>query len=158
MEDGGAGARGSESHADVSIHIEKQACPSRAVLGAGSANAVAALLGLESRIGHSLSPLRRWQASQDGAPPVSCSIRLANWGAERLEIAAQVGSDVPLFLIGGAVLGLDRGQQVFPARCLKPTWCVVATPAVGVSTPQAFRDWDALCEREGLTQRQVTLN
>ena len=28
---------------------------------------------------------------------------------------------------------------------------MVATPAVGVSTPQAFRDWDVLCERDGLT-------
>ena len=33
----------------------------------------------------------------------------------------------------------------------RTTWCVVASPAVGVSTPQAFRDWDALCAAEGLT-------
>jgi 4-diphosphocytidyl-2-C-methyl-D-erythritol kinase len=58
---------------------------------------------------------------------------------------------VPLFLIGGAVLGLDRGQSVFPMPDLESTWCVVAIPSVGVSTPQAFRDWDALCLRDGLT-------
>jgi len=66
---------------------------------------------------------------------------------------------VPLFLIGGTVLGLDRGQMVFPVPDLlsgptsgsDSTWCVVATPSVGVSTPQAFRDWDALCLRTGLT-------
>ena len=75
----------------------------------------------------------------------------ALWQARRLEIAAQVGSDVPLFLIGGAILGLDRGQQVYPLPDFEPTWCVVATPEVGVSTPQAFRDWDALCLAEGLT-------
>jgi 4-diphosphocytidyl-2-C-methyl-D-erythritol kinase len=68
-----------------------------------------------------------------------------------MEIAAQVGSDVPLFLIGGAILGLDRGQQVHPLPDFEPVWCVVATPEVGVSTPQAFRDWDALCAAEGLT-------
>ena len=62
-----------------------------------------------------------------------------------------MGSDVPLFLIGGTVLGLDRGQEVYPLPDLEPVWCVVATPAVGVSTPQAFRDWDALCVEEGLT-------
>jgi len=28
---------------------------------------------------------------------------------------------------------------------------VVATPEIGVSTPQAFRDWDALAAAEGLT-------
>ena len=50
------------------------------------------------------------------------------WTARRLEIAAQVGSDVPLFLIGGTVLGLDRGQQVYPLPDLEPVWCVVAMP------------------------------
>jgi 4-diphosphocytidyl-2-C-methyl-D-erythritol kinase len=34
---------------------------------------------------------------------------------------------------------------------MEPVWCVVATPEVGVSTPKAFRDWDALCLAEGLT-------
>jgi 4-diphosphocytidyl-2-C-methyl-D-erythritol kinase len=62
-----------------------------------------------------------------------------------------VGSDVPLFLIGGTVLGLDRGQEVYPLPDVEPTWCVIAAPEVGVSTPQAFRDWDALCAAEGLT-------
>jgi 4-diphosphocytidyl-2-C-methyl-D-erythritol kinase len=73
------------------------------------------------------------------------------WQAKRLVLAAQVGSDVPLFLIGGAVLGLDRGQQVSPLPDLAPTACVVAIPSVGVPTPQAFRDWDALCLQSGLT-------
>jgi 4-diphosphocytidyl-2-C-methyl-D-erythritol kinase len=73
------------------------------------------------------------------------------WAARRLEIAAKVGSDVPLFLIGGAVLGLDRGQEVYPLPDLEPVWCVVATPQIGVSTPQAYRDWDTLCATEGLT-------
>jgi 4-diphosphocytidyl-2-C-methyl-D-erythritol kinase len=118
--------------ADVSIHIDKQ-LPIQGGLGAGSANAVAALVGLESEL-------------------VVRPDTHSGWGAERLRIAAQVGSDVPLFLIGGAVLGLDRGQSVFPLPDLESTHCVVAIPSVGVSTPQAFRDWDALCERSGLTQ------
>ena len=71
-------------------------------------------------------------------------------------MAAQVGSDVPLFLIGGTVLGLDRGQEVYPLPDIEATWCVVAAPAVGVSTPQAFRDWDALCAAEGLTPEAST--
>jgi 4-diphosphocytidyl-2-C-methyl-D-erythritol kinase len=71
--------------------------------------------------------------------------------SRRLEIAARVGSDVPLFLIGGTVLGLDRGQEVYPLPDVEPTWCVIAAPGVGVSTPRAFRDWDELCAKEGLT-------
>jgi 4-diphosphocytidyl-2-C-methyl-D-erythritol kinase len=105
--------------ARVSIHIEKQ-LPIQGGLGAGSANAVAALIGLERELNQALP------------------------AAERLRIAAEIGSDVPLFLIGGTVLGLGRGEQVFPLPDLPATACVVATPEVGVSTPQAFRDWDAL--------------
>jgi 4-diphosphocytidyl-2-C-methyl-D-erythritol kinase len=53
--------------------------------------------------------------------------------------------------MGGTVLGQDRGQEVSPLPDIEPTWCVVVVPEAGVSTPQAFRDWDALCAAEGLT-------
>ena len=120
--------------AEVEIHIEKR-LPVQGGLGAGSANAVAALIGLERELG-SNEPGRETRS----------------WGPRRLGIAAEVGSDVPLFLVGGTVLGLDRGQEVYPLPDIEPTWCVVATPLIGVSTPQAFRDLDALYAREGLTQ------
>jgi len=107
--------------AEVAIHIEKR-LPVQGGMGAGSANAAAALLGLERELGVSLG------------------------GAERLRLAGEVGSDVPLFLLGGAVLGLGRGELVFPMPDFPPMWCVVAVPEVGVSTPQAFRDWD---EKQG---------
>ena len=54
------------------------------------------------------------------------------------------------------MLGLDRGQEVYPLPDIEATWCVVAAPGVGVSTPQAFRDWDALCAAEGLTPEAST--
>jgi 4-diphosphocytidyl-2-C-methyl-D-erythritol kinase len=140
LQDGGVSA-------DVEIHIDKR-LPIQGGLGAGSANAVAALVGLETELGISPTP-----------PPVGSELwkrlkainLLTYWSAKRLEIAAQVGSDVPLFLIGGTILGLDRGQDVYPLPDIEPVWCVVATPEIGVSTPQAFRDWDALCAAEGLT-------
>jgi 4-diphosphocytidyl-2-C-methyl-D-erythritol kinase len=116
--------------AEVDLHIDKR-LPVQGGMGAGSANAVAALVGLETEL--RIVP-------QD-----------AQWQAERLEIAAQVGSDVPLFLIGGTILGLDRGQKVSALPDIEPTWCAVALPEVGVSTPQAFRDWDELCVTERLT-------
>ena len=131
--------------ADVHIHIEKQ-LPIQGGLGAGSANAVAALIGLEAEL--EIPTAAGQDSSSQGWPS-------QDWPSQRLQLAAQVGSDVPLFLIGGAVLGLDRGQQVSPMPDLfhgsEAVWCTVATPAVGVSTPQAFRDWDALCLRTGLT-------
>ena len=103
--------------AEVAIHIEKN-LPVQGGLGAGSANAAAALNGLEHEL------------------------RLALSGTARMELAAEVGSDVPLFLLGGAVLGTGRGECVEAMPDLPATWCVVAVPEVGVSTPQAFRDWD----------------
>jgi 4-diphosphocytidyl-2-C-methyl-D-erythritol kinase len=126
LEELGAGA-------EIAVHIEKR-LPVQGGLGAGSANAVAALVGLEVELG----------TKGPGT-------------ARRLEWAARVGSDVPLFLMGGAVLGLDRGQEVYPLPDFEPVWCVVAVPAVGVSTPQAFRDWDGLCAAEGLTESSAAV-
>jgi len=135
--------------AEVEIRIEKR-LPVQGGLGAGSANAVAALVGLERELG--------LDTSVRGLPPFEqrtlegWGTQLEGWERKRLDFAAQVGSDVPLFLVGGAVLGVDRGQEVYPLPDFEPTWCVIAAPAIGVSTPQAFRDWDALCAAEGLTQ------
>ncbi len=111
------------AQSDVHIHIEKR-LPVQGGIGAGSANAVAALIGLEQEL------------ARAGVAELP--------GAERLRIAALVGSDVPLFLIGGTVLGLGRGEEVSPLPSIPPTECVLALPEVGVSTPQAYRDWDAL--------------
>src|SRR5260370_492768 len=63
---------------------------------------------------------------------------------EKLRITAEVGSDVPLFLVGGTILGLGRGEQVYPLADLPAIPCVIATPALGVSTARAFADWDKL--------------
>ena len=109
--------------AEIEIDIEKR-LPVQGGLGAGSANAAAALLGLERELG----------------------VELAK--EERLRLAAEVGSDVPLFLLGGAVMGTGRGEQVTPMRDLPKAWCVVAVPQIGVSTPAAFKAWDALVAAE----------
>jgi 4-diphosphocytidyl-2-C-methyl-D-erythritol kinase len=109
--------------AEVAIHIEKE-LPVQGGMGAGSANAAAALIGLERELGVEVPA--------------------------RMEIAAEVGSDVPLFLVGGAVLGTGRGEQVAAMPDLPATWCVVAVPEVGVSTPRAFQEWDGLCAARDL--------
>ena len=75
--------------AEVHVHIDKQ-LPVQGGLGAGSANAVAALIGLEHELDRRISP------------------------AERLRVAAGIGSDVPLFLLGGAVM-LMRRKRATPA-------------------------------------------
>jgi len=160
--------------AEVEIHIEKR-LPVQGGLGAGSGNAVAALVGLENELdilaldscrdlifrdvpSRKLSDIAEKLGLQTPRPGEKDSQELRAHQllyAER-KWAAQVGSDVPLFLIGGAVLGQDRGQQVDPLPDFEPVWCVVAMPEEGVSTPQAFRDWDLLGAAEGLTAEAST--
>ncbi len=118
--------------AEVQIDIAKR-LPVQGGLGAGSANAAAALIGLEHEL--ALWPLG----------PTAMS------GPTRLAVASEVGSDVPLFLLGGSVLGTGRGEDVYPLADLPVTACVVATPKVGVSTAAAFRALDERMATKSLT-------
>jgi 4-diphosphocytidyl-2-C-methyl-D-erythritol kinase len=115
----------------VVIDIDKR-LPVQGGLGGASANAVATLLGLERTLKKALP------------------------GPERLRIAAEVGSDLPLFLVGGTVLGVGRGEEVYPLPDLPAMPCVVATPDIGVSTPKAFADWDLLVARGPQDPRKLT--
>ena len=101
----------------VRITIEKN-LPVQGGLGAASSNAVATMLGIERALKRQLTP------------------------QERLRIASEVGSDLPLFLIGGTVLGVGRGEQVYPVDDLPSFPCVIVAPDVGVSTSAAFAAWD----------------
>ena len=101
----------------VVIDIDKR-LPVQGGLGGASSNAVATLLGIEKALKKSLP------------------------AEERLRFAAQVGSDLPLFLVGGTVLGVGRGEKVYPVEDLPAMPCVIVTPEIGVSTPKAFAEWD----------------
>jgi len=106
----------------VSIEIEKR-LPVQGGLGAASSNAVASMVALERALRKKLS------------------------GSARLRIAAEVGSDLPLFLVGGTTLGVGRGEEVYPLADLASVAVVVVMPEVGVSTARAFADWDGLVQR-----------
>jgi 4-diphosphocytidyl-2-C-methyl-D-erythritol kinase len=115
----------------VVIEIEKR-LPMQGGLGGASGNAVATLLALELTLKRYLE------------------------GAERLRIAAEVGSDLPLFLIGGTVLGVGRGEEVYPLPDLPAMPCVITLPEVAVSTPKAFQDWDELPSQQGSPDSQTS--
>ena len=106
--------------ARVVLEIDKR-LPVQGGLGGASANAVSTLFALERALKKILP------------------------GPEKLQIAAEVGSDLPLFLVGGTVLGVGRGEQVFPLPDLPAFPCVVVTPEIGVSTPKAFARWEQQC-------------
>jgi 4-diphosphocytidyl-2-C-methyl-D-erythritol kinase len=111
---------------DVSIHLAKR-IPLKAGLGGGSSDAAAALRALG----------RLWRVDA---------------GRVRA-IAPALGADVPYFFEGGTVLGLERGDELFPLIDAPPAWVVLAIPSFGVSTKDAFAWWDRRRTRVGADPR-----
>ncbi|MGH7738676.1 MAG: 4-(cytidine 5'-diphospho)-2-C-methyl-D-erythritol kinase, partial [bacterium] len=77
------------------------------------------------------------------------------WGLNRIyqtdfstarlrELAAQLGSDVPFFLTGGAALGLGRGEKIESWETPSTYWLVLVKPPEGLSTPQVYQSGKAV--------------
>jgi len=88
--------------------------PARAGLGGGSADAAAAIAAMVALYRRRV-PL-----------------------AERLALAAEVGSDVPFALLGGTAIGLGRGDRLHRTRLEQPFRAIIAAPSWRVSTARAF--------------------
>jgi len=89
----------------ASIGLTKE-IPIAAGLGSGATDAAATLVGLN----------RLWEL---------------NLPLERLlELAANLGSDVPSFLCGGTVLAKGRGDRVTPLPPIPELWLVLLRPAI----------------------------
>lgn len=84
-------------------------------LAGGSSNAGAVLLALPILIGRPL-PLERL-----------------------LEMACELGSDVPFFLTGGTAVGLGRGTELYPLPDSSVQPILLITPEIHSSTPGAYR-------------------
>lgn len=114
-------ATGSEKGAAMRLH---KRIPVGAGMGGGSADAAAALVGL-------------------------CSLwNLALPKEKLMEIGLSLGADVPFALTSGLarVRGIGEGITVLPAPA--PIWLVVTQPCGGLSTPEIFRGFDRLTEKE----------
>jgi len=98
----------------VRVHLDKH-IPMQAGLGGGSSDAASALSALACA----------WQ-------PRRARVDLA-------AIAGRLGSDVPYFLVGGTALGLSRGEELYPLEDLPACFVVLALPAFGVATADAYR-------------------
>ncbi|MFD7264044.1 4-(cytidine 5'-diphospho)-2-C-methyl-D-erythritol kinase [Streptomyces sp. NPDC059874] len=91
--------------------------------------------------------------SADGAAALlACD---ALWGldtprAELLDICAELGSDVPFSLVGGAALGTGRGELLTPVAAGTFHW-VFAVADGGLSTPAVFREFDRLAAAAGVS-------
>ncbi|BBA97797.1 putative 4-diphosphocytidyl-2-C-methyl-D-erythritol kinase [Actinacidiphila reveromycinica] len=89
--------------------------------------------------------------SADGAGALlACD---ALWGLhtpmdELLRIAGELGSDVPFPLLGGAALGVGRGERLTALEAGGAFHWVFALADGGLSTPEVYRECDRL-RREG---------
>ncbi|MEV7023884.1 4-(cytidine 5'-diphospho)-2-C-methyl-D-erythritol kinase [Kitasatospora sp. NPDC093558] len=90
--------------------------------------------------------------SADGAAAlVACD---ALWKLETpfetlLELAAELGSDVPFALVGGVALGRGRGEILEPLPVEGTYHWVFAVADGGLSTPAVFRECDRLRDEAG---------
>jgi len=110
------------------VALAKQV-PVGAGLGGGSSDAAAVLLAAQTL--WQVRPTRR----------------------ECADLAADLGSDVPFFLVGGTAAAAGRGERIERLPPAEPMWLVVGKPTQAVSSAVAYGRFDAL-ERAGRATSQ----
>ncbi|NYI07880.1 4-(cytidine 5'-diphospho)-2-C-methyl-D-erythritol kinase [Allostreptomyces psammosilenae] len=108
----------------VHLHIAKD-IPVAGGMAGGSADAAAALLACD----------RLWG--------------LDTPRATLLELAAELGSDVPFSLVGGTALGTGRGERLTPVEVGGTLHWVFAVADGGLSTPAVYAECDRLRRTDG---------
>lgn len=106
--------RATGKRARIGFVLQKR-IPMGAGLGGGSSNAAAVLLALPKLLGKPLPT------------------------EKLIELGAELGSDVPFLLLGGAAVGLGRGTELYPLPDLPSLPALLITPGIHVSTPEAYR-------------------
>ena len=109
----------------VRVGLEKRV-PHGAGLGGGSSDAAAALRGLDEFYGTGLARERM------------------------MGMAAELGSDVPVFVDGGAAWCRGRGEIVEGVEFPERLPVALLKPEFGVPTPWAYKMWAGSREREGV--------
>jgi len=98
----------------VKIRLEKR-IPNEAGLGGGSSDAAATLIAL----------VFLWQIEIPAD--------------DLLEIAGNLGSDVPFFLHGGTARATGRGNVIEPLNDLPETYVLIIKPNASIATAKAYR-------------------
>lgn len=100
----------------VRIQLEKR-IPHGAGLGGGSSDAAATLLALNELFEMALSQ------------------------GDLVDLAAQIGSDVPFFIVRSAAVCRGRGELVTPVSLASQVRLLLLKPEFGVPTPWAYQNW-----------------
>lgn len=105
-------AAGKQDEVGIDLRLQKN-IPAGAGLGGGSSDAATVLRGLDQLLGHSEGPAL--------AP-----------------LAAELGSDVAFFLVGGTALCTGRGENVIPLAEPDPFDLVLGFPDFTIPTPAVY--------------------
>lgn len=103
----------------VHLHLSKH-IPVAGGMAGGSADAAGALLACDTL----------WETSTSSA--------------DLLALCAQLGSDVPFSMAGGAALGTGRGDRLAPLEVNGTFRWVLAVADAGLSTPAVYQEFDRL--------------
>jgi 4-diphosphocytidyl-2-C-methyl-D-erythritol kinase len=125
---------------DGAFHLEKR-LPVAAGLGGGSADAAAALRAL-FRAGGSGALEARRQTPFTSGPVMDDLVRLA----------ASIGADVPVCLLGRAAVMEGIGERLRPLPAAPSLPAVLVNPGVKLSTREVFMELNAPC----LTEEKLT--
>ncbi|MBP1553021.1 MAG: 4-(cytidine 5'-diphospho)-2-C-methyl-D-erythritol kinase [Oscillospiraceae bacterium] len=106
----------------VHIHIKKTV-PIKAGMAGGSADAAGVIVGLDYMYGTKLSV------------------------DQLCEIGLKCGSDIPFMIHGGTKRIQGTGDIILPSPAMPQCHFVICMPQKGVSTPQAYANYDALGEK-----------
>src|SRR6202521_2605085 len=107
------------------LSLEKK-IPHGAGLGGGSSDAATTLLGLNELFAPRLGP------------------------KDLMELAAQLGSDVPFFIAQSAAVCRGRGEIVSPMKLPSALRLLLVKPDFGVPTPSAYARWKDSRELPGV--------
>jgi 4-diphosphocytidyl-2-C-methyl-D-erythritol kinase len=111
--------------AGFKITLEKK-IPHGAGLGGGSSDAASTLLGLNELFGTGLEE------------------------KQLMDLAAQLGSDVPFFIVRSAAICRGRGEIVVPTSLAPKLRLLLLKPDFGVPTSWAYRAWKNARELPGV--------
>ena len=108
----------------VSIEVEKN-IPAGAGLGGGSSDAAGVLAGVDRLFG------------------------LGTGSRQLMDMALEIGSDVPFFLFGSPAIGRGRGEIIKETEGLRGGVILIVRPDISVSTKWAYENPNLILTRSG---------
>lgn len=88
-----------------------------------------------------------------GSSDAACLLKILNSISEKkindgelMELSAEIGSDVPLFMVDGPCIISGRGERVLPVKMEFQRWYVLLKPPFGLSTREVYEEFDRFPE------------